>query len=141
MLALLREEAERTGRSPTSESWYHAHGHPSSATVARRLGGWNNALVLAGLPQNRPGKREHWTRDRIADAFLDWTCREGRWPYAKDWRFADPGGRWPNQHHVKRKFKTWYRAQRYAGRALTPAQMRRGHILKTEPRRPREEVA
>lgn len=132
ILEALREDAARLGRSPSHDGdWYYtAPHHPSAVTVARRFGSWKTALEAAGLSPNAPGTRPYWTKDRVGDAILDWRCREGRWPELKDWEHADPEGRWPSGHHVRRMFGGWLRAHRHAGRALTPGQKSRAHIMK-----------
>lgn len=130
MIAALREDYARLGRAPTADGdWKYADpDRPTGCTVRRRFGSWNAALVEAGLPLNRPGKPIYWTKDRVAEVMLDWLFTHGRWPLLSDWHHAHPDGYYPSHYQVRRLFGGWFRAQKYAGRALTPGQKRRARL-------------
>jgi hypothetical protein len=56
VVARLRAWTDDHGRPPTLEEWRRASArHPSSATVRRLFGTWNDALVAAGFEPRRPG--------------------------------------------------------------------------------------
>lgn len=130
IITLLQEDAARLGRSPTAEGdWGHAKyapDRPSECTVRRLFGSWPAALTEAGLPPNRTGFRIQWTREKVAEAMLDWVFINGRWPRSADWQPASHN--YPSHTQVVRIFGGWIRAQKYAGRALTPGQIRRARL-------------
>jgi hypothetical protein len=53
---------ERTGRWPTVGEWRSNHGAPSVALIARRLGSWRQALVLAGGESRKHSHCRHGHR-------------------------------------------------------------------------------
>lgn len=104
-------------RSPRRSDWHTAvPGFPTSSTIYSVFGSWRTFLRAAGLPQNKPPRRNsRWTRDEIVAAMQDFLAREGRWPTGADWEHA--GDDHPCQHTVYRVFgrNGWTKAKLAAG--------------------------
>lgn len=115
VVAACRLFAERNERTPRTRDWLKPHPeYPHTHLAIARFGSWNAMLAAAGfLPRGTHPPRK-WTEDAIANAFLDFLLREGRWPTVRD---CDPSRdrRIPNRGTVYGVFGTWSAAKRYAG--------------------------
>lgn len=123
------------GRLPNAKDWVRAgESHPSSQTVRRVFGGWDDALAAAAasdealearlgqdrascddesprrMPTRRPGLR--WTPELISYAIRIWYSRNNRLPSAQDWQRA--GEDHPSHITVTRTFGEWSAALAYA---------------------------
>lgn len=111
----LQAAHKANGRAPTQEEWRFAGAAtPSSTTVTYQFGSWNNAMEAAGFPRRSRGTRVRWTKDAIAEAFIEHLFAHNRWPTYRDWRPAGYGER-PNAHTVVCAFGSWRAAKVYAG--------------------------
>lgn len=135
ILDAIRAWAEREGSPPTGLAWRHAgYGHPSVCLVRDRFGTMADAVRAAGFvaERKRGGYPTHWTKDRIAEAFLDHLFANGRWPTQAEWHGGcgahrtGRGAPRPSATTVKRVFGTWLAAQAYAGRSAEDLQRRFG---------------
>lgn len=116
VVAALRADYERTGRSPAAQDWrVGRYDRPTTETVRRRFGSWNAALRHAGIPRNSFGPGQEWPRDRIIDAMLDWVARHRRWPTSYQWRAACDRGTRPTTQLVQTRFGSWNAAKVAAG--------------------------
>lgn len=67
VIRMLRADARRRGRTPTSRDWEKTAKHRTTTDTVRRLfGTWLNALTAAGLEPGRSGPRRgsRWSRRR-----------------------------------------------------------------------------
>lgn len=84
----IRAWAAEHGEQPRARQWARATpDSPAYATVQELFGCWNGGIRAAGFvgrPAQAPGPHKPWDADRIADAFLDFLLREGRWPTMTD---------------------------------------------------------
>lgn len=84
-LAALHEAAVRLGHSPTKAEYESLEITPSSGTVIRVLGGWNNAKERAGLETNasrgpRTTEPPDWISDETHDQWEELSVDQ-RWHY------------------------------------------------------------
>jgi hypothetical protein len=120
IIAAARRWFEETETAPSSHAWGHvAQDHPARGTVLRVFGSWARMYRAAGITPPKFGRRQHWTRDTIADAMIEWSVLHGRWPRYRDWRAATPD--YPHGSQIYLLFSTWDEAIDYA----------RGHDRKT----------
>lgn len=102
---------EHDGRPPRARDWHYAgYGHPCEHTVYALFGSWSEAIRGAGF-EPRPLL---WSKDRIAEAMLDFLAANGRWPTMRDWLRKDRGA-YPHTNTVLYLFGTWSAAKEYAG--------------------------
>lgn len=116
-IQVLREWADREGRTPTVRDWrISSYRNPSWFTIRAVFGSWNAGIEAAGLRQNKPGMPSLWTREEISNAMLDFVFTHGRWPCSADWRRACPHGRHPAWPTVIRLFGSERAALRASGK-------------------------
>jgi hypothetical protein len=115
ILAAMRAWAREHGRPPTSSEWAHASpSHPTSATVRRRFGVFENALASAGLSApHRRWRFKPWTDEQILEALRSWAAVRGRAPTSFDWLRAGPGR--PSATTVRYRYGSWSLAIQEAG--------------------------
>lgn len=105
------------GRPPKCNEWVCAgYGHPAANTIKAVFGSWNGGLRAAGLKIRGNCGQQVWTKQRIAEALLDWKFEHGQWPRVIDWSVADPAKKRPESLTVWRRFGSWTAALAYAGR-------------------------
>ena len=130
--------------------WRRAsYSHPAATIAQKRFGSWTAFLTAGGTKPgagSRSAKKHDrfapwWTKQRVADAMVDFAVREGRWPTRVDWKRADPDGRWPAAIQVRMIFGGWLKAQVWAGRPKTPVLMRRMSVRPDVRREPMKKVA
>jgi len=111
-IAALRRDANRRGRSPTSEEWSTARrSRPHSATVEKLFGSWNAGLRAAGLrPNAEPNK---WTPATVLEALRGLEQELGRQPTTRD--LQRPPAGYPSRAIVRRKLGSWGAARRRLG--------------------------
>jgi hypothetical protein len=104
VIAALRRDAARRGRTPTRGDWPRATRTRPQASIAENLfGSWNAALRAAGLPVNHePGK---WTETTVLDALRRLQLQLGRQPNSSD--VVRPPAGYPNTAVIKRKCGSW----------------------------------
>ena len=123
--AFQRWEAKH-GEPPRARDW--ARGvpeYPAKSTVEKVFGSWNAGLVAAGFPPRRaqaPGRWKAWDKEMVAEAFLDFLLREGRWPTSTDCGVTRRSERTPGHavglpdwRTVARIFGSFNEGKRYAG--------------------------
>lgn len=94
----LQEYNKTTGNTPT----YNEILKPSSTTIEKLFGSWNEAIKAAGLEANL--YRSKYTKDIICDAILRFYSAEKRVPKYDDFTgLVD----YPSGHTVCRYFNTW----------------------------------
>ena len=112
VIAALRRDAKRRGRSPTRGDWGTARRtRPQSGTVEALFGSWNAGLRAAGLGLNH--ERDKWSRGTVLAALVKFERELGRQPTSDDLRRAPDG--YPNTAIVKRKRGSWGAACRELG--------------------------
>lgn len=115
IIAALQAWAQAHGRSPWQNDWRKASAcHPQELTVTARLGSWERALRLAGLPPP-PQRVDHhpWTRAEILARLRAWFSEHGRAPESMEWWLAAPGR--PSSQTVRVHFGSWTGALKAAG--------------------------
>ncbi len=65
LLEFIKDACDILGEIPSKEKYDSIPDFPRSATIAKRLGGWNNALRLAGLEIVRESKRWNLSRAEL----------------------------------------------------------------------------
>jgi len=127
MLHALHEWVAEHGKVPSSATdWKKAaYGRPSARACVVRFGSWS-AFIRAGGYKPRTGggayfcdkivdgRRAYWTKDTVAEWFLDHLLAHGEWPQMRQSRHATVGRR-PSYSTVKNLFGSWVAAKRYAG--------------------------
>ena len=112
LLAALRRDAARRGRTPVREDWSKAtRSRPNAATVAKFFGSWNAGLRAAGLEPNV--ERDKWTEVTVLKALRELERELGRQPTSSD--VTRPPGGYPNNAVIKRKLGSWGAACRALG--------------------------
>ena len=138
LLAALRELERRLGRTPDRGVAAYVDGFPSPSLYRQRFGGWNAALLAAGLPvvrRQRKAKDGHLC-DSAQEAQVDnFLCQHGiahsvhplypphpelnpRQSLIADWRLEADG---TLVEHFGLPQKDWYRAKAERKRALAAA--------------------
>lgn len=92
---------KRTGGISTRD-WDASGGTPTAATVARRFGGWEEALKRAGVELRR--RATTWTRDEMICKVKEWSVENGRPPRYRD-TFLD--NTLPHGSSVLKHFNKW----------------------------------
>jgi hypothetical protein len=96
--------------APAEGRWRREHPYWPSAAVATGLyGGWQQALLEAGL---RP-RRRRWSRDQTRTAIARWAATRGRAPRWEEWRRA--GEDHPSAATAARQFGGWSAALEATG--------------------------
>lgn len=84
---------------------------PSRSAIETRFGGWNQALMAAGLPlSDRPGRLPgRWTPDACARAVLEVWDHLGKPPTVREYDAykRDHPDRVPCNALIRRKFRGW----------------------------------
>jgi len=104
VLAALRRDAMRRGRTPVREEWSRAtRSRPNAGTVEKLFGSWNAGLRVAGLaPNSEPDK---WTETSVLEALRRLERQLGRQPTSSDLTRPPPG--YPNVAVIRRKLGSW----------------------------------
>ena len=112
VIATLRRDANRRGRSPTSEEWSTARrSRPHAGTVEKLFGSWNAGLRAAGLEPN--AEPDKWTPATVLEALRGLERELGRQPTTRD--LGRPPAGYPNRAIVRRKLGSWSAACRQLG--------------------------
>jgi hypothetical protein len=112
VIAVLRRDAKRRGRSPTREDWGTAgRARPQAGTAEKLFGSWNAALRAAGLEVNT--ERDKWSPASVLAALVALERELGRQPTSAD--LQRPPAGYPNAAIVKRKLGSWGAACRELG--------------------------
>lgn len=112
LLAALRRDAARRGRTPVREDWSKAtRSRPNAATVAKSFGSWNAGLRAAGLEPNV--ERDKWTDVTVLKALRELERGLGRQPTSSD--VTRPPAGYPNNAVIRRKLGSWGAACRALG--------------------------
>ena len=127
MLACLHQWVQEHGYVPSSATdWKRgAYGRPSAHACIVRFGSWSTFIRTAGYEPRRgggasfcdkivEGRRVYWTKDTVAEWFLDYLLAYGEWPQSGSSRKATEARR-PSYTTVIRLFGSWVEAKRYAG--------------------------
>jgi len=112
VVAVLRRDAGRRGRTPVRGDWFKAtRSRPNAGTVEKLFGSWNAGLRAAGLePKAQPGR---WTNPSVLEALRRFECELGRQPTSGD--LERPPAGYPNKAVISRKLGSWGAACRELG--------------------------
>lgn len=81
----LRRFYARHGRPPKAVECRRLNGLPSTATIHRLFGSFNDAILAAGMiPPTLGQRRTRWTPLEAAEACYSFRRRNGRWPDLRD---------------------------------------------------------
>lgn len=109
---------ERFGTAPRHEDWDLASPtHPTSRTVTRQFGSWNQALEATGVPT----RRRVWTRDEVIAAMREDAAIRGTAPSDNDWKYKSATH--PGSKTVRAMFGSFGRAVAAAGLEPKPARV------------------
>jgi Homing endonuclease associated repeat len=112
VLAALRGDARRRGRTPVREDWSKAvRSRPNAGTVETLFGSWTAGLRAAGLQPNV--ERDKWTRETVLAALREFERELGRQPTSSD--VTRPPAGYPNRAVINRKLGSWGAACRALG--------------------------
>ena len=118
VLALIREHVAEHGEPPRCNEWERRDPdslRPTSSTVARVFGSWNEAIAAAGVePRPHGGAileqirgRESWTREGIIVAIQAWAAEHGAPPKSVEWQRIGRNRSHPNVVRVAAVFGSW----------------------------------
>lgn len=107
---------ERNGRTPRTRDWLLPHpDYPHTDLARNRFGSWNGMLLASGFEPRGKHPPRVWSREKVADAFLDFLGREGRWPTVRDCDSGCIASGMPHRATVYKLFGRWSAAKKFAG--------------------------